>query len=137
MERAGRLIGKLSFPSDPAEQEHMALRAWSAAVGKRIALHTRAIRLVRHTLVVECEDMIWQKQLHSLRSHIVGNIAGILGTGVITDLDFRPMTPRRMPQRADAPAAGQPVTTVDEADGIQDPIFRRLYLNSRKRTAKA
>lgn len=141
MERAGRLIGKLRIPSDTADLEHLALRAWVPAVGRRIALHTRAVRLVRDSLVVECEDLIWQKQLFSLRSHIIRNLAGILGEGIVVSLDFRPMTPRRAPQVAHGLFAGSELHQVpvglDDADGIQDPVFRRLYLNSRRKSAKA
>ena len=67
MERAGRLIGKLKLPKAVLDPESMARSAWPAAVGKRIAARTRAVKLVRHSLVVECEDAVWQRQLNTLK----------------------------------------------------------------------
>lgn len=139
MERAGRLIGKLRIPKDTVDADLLARRAWAPAVGRKIASHTRAVRLVRNTLIVECEDFIWQRQLHALRTHILKNLTATLGEAVVADLDFRPMPPRRQPQIAHGLFAGaEPVgKAYDEADSIQDPVFRKLYLDSRRNAAKA
>ena len=141
MERAGRLIGKLKIPKEVLEPEALARAAWPVAVSKRIAAHARVGRLVRSTLVIECEDPIWQRHLFTLSAQIVRNIQSILGPLVVTDLDFRPMVPRRGPQvaaaaRADARQDALPVQlplVPDEADSIPDAVFRHLYKQSRKR----
>ena len=134
MERAGRLISKLKIPKDVLEPEALARTAWPASVGRKIAAHARVVRLVRSTLVVECEDPIWQNHLYTLSVQIVRNLQSILGPHVVTGLDFRPMVPRRGPQVAVAVRKeAAPVVSLDEADLIADPVFRHLYKQSRKK----
>jgi predicted nucleic acid-binding Zn ribbon protein len=131
MERAGRLIRKLNLSPELAGPETRARAAWALAAGTKIAEHTRAVALVRGTLVVETEDIVWQRQLASLRHFLLRNLAEALGEVLVTDIDLRPMPPRRKPQRAEtARPAG---AIADEADRIQDPIMRMLYLQSKKR----
>ena len=135
MERAGRLIGKLKIPKEVLEPEALARTAWPVAVGRKIAAHARVSRLVRSTLVIECEDSIWQSHLYTLSGQIIGNLQSILGPSVVTSLDFRPMVPRRGPQTATVAAAATagPAVAPDEADSIPDAVFRHLYKQSRKR----
>ena len=133
MERAGRLIGKLKIPKEVLEPEALALTAWPVAVGRKIAAHARPARLVRSTLVIECEDAIWQRHLYTLSAQIVRNLQSILGPAVVTDLDFRPMVPRRGPRIAATPRQEEPAARQDEADSIADPVFRHLYKQSRRK----
>ena len=133
MERAGRLIGKLSRASQVMTNEELARAAWPQAVGKKIASHTEATALVRKTLVVEVQDMVWQRQLYTLRDQILENLSALVGSGLIDDLALRPMTPKRMPQRADTPRREE--VPADEADGIADPQMRRVYKLSRKKAS--
>ena len=135
MERAGRLIGKLKFSPDIADPEARARAAWSVAAGKKIAAHTRAVALVRGSLIVEVEDYIWQQQLWTLRQFLIRNLEKTLGESLVTDLDFRPMLParraplnetrRRMPQRAE--------TAHPPSEGIEDPVLETLYRQSKKK----
>lgn len=134
MERAGRLISKLKLPKDVLEPEALARTAWPVAVGRKIAAHARAVRLVRSTLVIECEDAVWQNHLYTLSHQIVRNLQSILGPQTVTGLDFRPMVPRRGPQTAVAVRQmAAPAGPPDEADSIADPVFRHLYKQSRKK----
>ena len=136
MERAGRLISKLKIPKEVLEPEALARTAWPVAVGRTFAVHARAVRLVRSTLVVECEDSVWQNHLYTLSAQIVRNMQSILGPQVVTGLDFRPMVPRRGAQTAVAirkEAVPVESVAVDEADSIADPVFRHLYKQSRKK----
>ncbi len=138
MERAGRIIGKLKLPKEVIDSESMARSAWPAAVGKRIAARTRVLKLVRQALVVECEDVVWQRQLHTLRGQILRNIETLVGEGLVTSIDLRPMTPRRGMQVAATLSGGPPIAAMppdDEADRIQDPVFRMLYKQSRRKSA--
>jgi len=130
MERAGSLIGKLKLPAAMADPEIRVRAAWAAAAGKKIARHTRATMLVRDTLVVEVEDMVWQRQLATLRPILVHNLNKTLGAALVADIDFRPMPARRKPQMAQTvrPKAGH-----DEADSITDPVMRMLYRQARKK----
>jgi Dna[CI] antecedent, DciA len=86
--------------------------------------------MVRTRLIVEVEDVIWQKQLFTLTSQILGNLERHLGKGFIEDLEFRVMPPRMDAQRAQA---AQPARVGDEADAIADPVLRRLYKSARKK----
>jgi len=131
MERAGRLFGRLKLPGDIVSTDDLARASWPAAVGKKIAAHSVAVGLVRSRLVVEVEDIVWQRQLNALRGQILRNIHRAVGAGIVDDIEFRPMGERRAPQRAETvrslPAAG------DEAGAIADPVLRRVYIASRKK----
>ena len=127
MERASSFVRKLS--RGMITPEEMACAAWADAVGKRIATHTRAAKLVRTRLVVEVEDATWQRNLNSLSRYILHNLQKALGPGIVDDLEFRVMPRRREPERA---RASMPALR-DEADAISDPILRDLYKISRKK----
>jgi len=129
MVRASKLIRGLRLPGDPIVAEELARAAWGEAVGKKIASHTRAARMVRTRLIVEVEDKTWQRQLFALTPHILRNLEKSLGHGVVEDLEFRIIPRRREPQRAEE--AARPV--VDEAETIADPVLRGIYRASRKR----
>src|SRR5207244_2149270 len=89
----------------PESQETRLRAAWPKAVGANIARHTRVASVVRQKLIVEVEDIIWQKQLASLGHFLVSNLARDLGEVLVTDIDFRPMPRRIGPQRAEAARA--------------------------------
>lgn len=127
MERAGRLFGKSNIMSKVADPETRARAAWPVAVGKKVAQYTRATTLVRSTLVVEVGDYVWQRQLSTLRSQVLKNLAKELGEGLVTEIDFRPMPAarRQPPQRAES--ARQP-----GPDSIEDPVLAMLYDRSRR-----
>jgi hypothetical protein len=137
MERAGKSLAKLKF-SDAISPDQLAFAAWPAAVGKRIAVHACPQALVRGTLVVEAEDGIWQKQLFHLRFDILAKLSEVLGSGVVTDLEFRVArgndVPRRPPQSAQSHSDS---LAPDEADSIQDPVMRIVYRQARGRARKA
>ena len=129
MERAGRVLGNLKLAKHGVSDEEMVLSAWPSAVGKKIALRTHAVGLVRTRLVVEVEDAVWQRQLFTLRQQILGRIEQVLGRNVVEELEFRIATPRRMPARAEHVSSA----SADEADAILDPTFRAAYKAARKR----
>lgn len=130
MERAARSLAKLKL-SDTISDHELARAAWSAAVGERIASHTRPVALVRGNLIVETEDAVWQKQLFYLRSQILRNIEKLLGDATVTDVEFRIATPRRPPQTANS--IDRKPDARDEADGISDSALRIVYKQARKR----
>lgn len=123
MQRAASLIRKLKLPAGSDSPEDRAKAAWRLAAGARIEKHTIAASLVRNTLVIEVGDIVWQRQLHALRYQLLRNIEGILGEPLVTDLDFRPMPPRRKPQREVVAA---------NPDGIADPVLSLLYRKSKR-----
>jgi hypothetical protein len=134
MERAGKALAKLKL-SDAISPDELAFAAWTAAVGKRIAVHACPKALVRGCLVVEAEDAIWQRQLFHLRFDILAKLTAILGGGIVTDLEFRiaSAAPRRPPQSAQSHSE---TVSLDEADSIKDPGMRIVYKQARIRAAK-
>jgi predicted nucleic acid-binding Zn ribbon protein len=137
MERASKLIRRLQLPGETITAEELACSAWAGAVGKKIAEHTRAARMVRMRLIVEVEDRVWQRQLFGLSRQILANLAERIGPGIVDDLEFRIMPrqsdlaslARKEPQKAQHAA---PIA-VDEAELIADPVLRNLYRASRQR----
>jgi predicted nucleic acid-binding Zn ribbon protein len=118
------MSGELNDP------EVRARAAWNAAAGKKIALHTRAASLVRDTLVVEVEDIVWQRQLNTLRHFLLRNLHRILGEPLVREIDFRPMpAARRGPQSA----VSARIFSTDEGSGIEDPILALLYRQARRK----
>lgn len=128
MERVGRVIGKLGTSGRGLTDEQLALAVWPVAVGKRLAIRTNAIALVRNRLVIEVEDSVWQRQLFTLRSQIIQQLENAAGRRVVEELEFRVALPKRKPVRAKT-AASAP----DEADDIRDPFLRNIYRAARKR----
>jgi hypothetical protein len=130
MERASKLIRGLRLSGDVISAQELACAAWPDAVGKTLAAHTRAARMVRTRLVVEVEDATWQRQLFSLSWQILGNLEKSLGHGFVEDLEFRVVPRRREPQRAQQAI---PALFADDADRIADPVMRGIYKASRKK----
>ncbi len=135
MERAARLITKHKYSQKVIEGEDIVRGIWPLAVGKTIARHTGKLQVVRDKLVVEVEDAIWQKQLFCLSAQIVLQVQKCMGSTAIQSIEFRIGVRRREPQRSelsrtvDAALPG----IADEADGIQDPVLKKVYRMSRKR----
>jgi len=128
MERASRFIRGLGLPGETITAEELACAAWAPAVGKKVAAHTRASKLVRTKLVVEVEDKIWQRQLFALSGQILRNVVRGIGQGIVEDLEFKIVPRRREPARA---VVSTPL--LDEADAIEDPVMRDIYRAARKR----
>jgi len=133
MERASKLIRQLTHSGEIITPEQMALAVWPEAVGAKIAPYTRAAKLVRTRLVVEVPDKTWQRQLFSLTPFVVRNLAKALGTGVVEEVEFRIVPPRREPERARELSPAAAPLFADDADAISDPILRGLYKRSRKK----
>ena len=140
MDQAGRIIAGMKGADAVTSPERIACGAWKRAVGKRLAVRTKAVKLVRDRLVIEVEDEIWRESLWKLRFQILRNIEKEIGTEIVADLQFVVAPPRREAQREGREAqreTGPPpaLVTPDEADEIADPGLRRVYRNSRRRLA--
>jgi hypothetical protein len=131
MDQASRIIARWTGISDVIDGERIACAAWKRAVGKKVALRTKALKLVRTTLVVEVEDELWRKNLWSLRYQILRNLEKAIGPEIVTQVELRVMPPRLGPMRAQAAAATGAV--IDEAEAIADPGLRRIYKAARRR----
>lgn len=131
MDQASRIIAQWKGVSDVISAEAIAVGAWKKAVGKKIAERTKAIKLVRNTLVVEVEDEVWRRNLWSLRYQILRNVEKALGPGIVNEVELRVMPPRIQPQRDSGERLA--LMPFDEADNITDPGLRRIYKAARKR----
>ncbi len=131
MDQASRIMARWTGISDVIDGERIACAAWRRAVGKRLALRTRALKLVRTTLVVEVEDELWRKNLWSLRYQILANLEKVIGPEIVKDVELRVMPPRVGPKREEAAALTGDV--IDEAEDIADPGLRRIYKAARSR----
>src|SRR4051812_11018930 len=100
MERAARLFKSKSVNREIVSDEDVFRAAWPLAVGKHIARHTSRVKLVREKLVVEVEDVIWQRQLHTLSTQILSQLRKVTGNSIVTQLEFKIAIPRRAAQRA-------------------------------------
>jgi predicted nucleic acid-binding Zn ribbon protein len=128
MERASKVLGRLSLLTGTITGEAVVCAAWADAVGGKIAAHARAAKLVRSHLIVEVEDAVWQRQLFALRGQIRSKIDESVGAGVVEDIEFR-VAPRRLgPKRAQ-----HSTSSGDEAATIADPLLRHIYKASRRR----
>ena len=115
-------------------RERIACGAWKRAVGAKVAVRTRALKLVRATLVVEVEDELWKKNLWGLRYQILKNLAKAIGPGIVADIELRVMPPKFGPRRAEHVERVE--SPADEADAIADPGLRRIYKAARLRSIR-
>jgi hypothetical protein len=130
MEIASKVIRGIRVGGEPVSDEQLACAAWPRSVGKTIAAHTHAARMVRTRLVVEVEDHVWQRQLFTLSGQILRGLEKNLGRGVVEDVEFR-VVPRRIEARR--ATASAPEAVADDAEGIADPVLRSIYRASRQR----
>lgn len=131
MERASRILGKLQIkPVEVAgvKTYHLAPGAWAAAVGKKIASHTRPVFLKDGKLTVEVADAVWQTQLRTLEPSILPRIEKIVGSGFVQHIEFRLAPPRRQ-----AAIAAVAHAVPDEATTIADPVMRQVYRTARRK----
>ena len=133
MNQASRIIARWDGASELISREKIACGSWKKAVGKKIAVRTRAVRLMGSTLVVEVEDDIWRKNLRSLRYQILRNLERAVGPEMVDDIQFVVVPPRIPPGRAGAENLELVLEAVDDADAIADPGMRRIYKAARRK----
>lgn len=137
MERAGRIIARLKSARKHFTLEDLTCAAWPAAVGKRLASRTRAVTLQGDRLIVEVEDELWRRNLTALHTQLLNNFGELLEGAAPARIEFRIGIPRRPPQREESLGAftltPPVVRAADDADGIADPVLRRIYINSRRK----
>lgn len=98
MERAGRLLA--SWKAQKAFTENdLTIAAWPAAVGRRLASRTRALGRVGKRLVVEVDDLVWQRHLSVLSQQILQNLSHLMGDSAPSEVEFRMSIPKRPPMR--------------------------------------
>jgi predicted nucleic acid-binding Zn ribbon protein len=132
MDPASRIIGQWAGAADMIAPDRVVCSVWARAVGKTVAQRTRAVKMVRTTLVVEVEDELWQRNLRTLQGQILRNLIKAVGPDLVTDLEFRIM-PRRRPPERQTSTEDVVLRPPDDADAIADPGLRRIYKADRRR----
>src|SRR6266705_5057227 len=69
-------------------REQAVFAAWLVAVGGPIRKVTAPIRLERKTLIVAVPDPTWRKQLMSMRGKALFNLNSLLGTPLVTAIEY-------------------------------------------------
>src|ERR1039458_6063850 len=98
MERAGRILSRLKAARGSLPASELVAAAWPAAVGLRLAAHTRVVGLYNGRLIAEAEDEIWQQNLTSLSAQILANLRKLLQSEAPRGIEFR-IGARRPPPR--------------------------------------
>ena len=68
--------------------EAAAIAAWKHAAGDGLKEHAVALKLENRTLTIAVVDLIWQRQLTSMRGQLLFRINSILGQPLVSGLDF-------------------------------------------------
>lgn len=63
-------------------------KAWHEVVGRKIAKFARPRRMQGQTLIVEVEDLIWQRQMSYLSQQIFSRLVKIIGSDSPRELQF-------------------------------------------------
>ena len=128
MDRAGSILAKLGLLERASTLEQRMARCWASAVGRQIASRSRVLKLAESTLIVEVEDAVWQRQLQGLKKQILGRLRTESDSRLIRNIRFQVARPRKTPKSQPMPSR-----KADEADGIEDPTLRKLYIAARKK----
>ena len=130
------LPGVLRAAGDSAEvAEAAAIAAWKHAAGDGLKEHAVPLRLEHRTLRVAVVDVIWQKQLHSMRGQLLFRLNSILGQPVVSAIEFE-VDPKLFKTRARQPQPEQPLDNEvplelwSAANAIQDKELRRNFLKT-------
>jgi hypothetical protein len=68
--------------------EAAAIAAWKHAAGDGLKGHAVPVKLENRTLTVSVADVIWQKQLHSMRGQLLFRVNTILGQPIVGAIEF-------------------------------------------------
>jgi predicted nucleic acid-binding Zn ribbon protein len=116
--------------------EAAAFAAWKHAAGDGLKDHAVPLKLENRTLTVSVADLIWQKQLHSMRGQLLFRINSTLGQPLVSTIEFvidQALAKKRAAQtRAkEAPLDNEvPLELWSAANAIQDKELRRSFLKA-------
>jgi len=115
--------------------ESAVFAAWRTTVGDAIARVARPIRLTRKTLAVAVIDDTWKKQLEQMSGQILFKLNTILGSALVTGLEFQidPETATasdKTPTALPAPEILLDDALMKSAACIQDPDLRARFLKT-------
>lgn len=115
--------------------EAAAIAAWKHAAGDGLKGHAVAVKLENRTLTVSVADLIWQKQLHSMRGQLLFRVNNILGQPIVGAIEFvidsrlTKVQTEQKPQ--EEPLDNEvPLELWSAANAIRDKELRRSFLKA-------
>jgi Dna[CI] antecedent, DciA len=125
------------FPRIVRANPELAVKlAWSRAVGEGLRRNTNPVRFAGSRLIVSVADVLWQRQLESMRAELIFRMNKLLGGPTIKELVFRivPSDLPGQPHAVDAPPAKKPKALPTEllfaAGCIADEDLRARFLRA-------
>ena len=116
--------------------EAAAIAAWKHVAGDLLNKQTAATNLNKKTLVVAVADAVWKKQLEAMSPQMVFRLNSILGTRVVTRIEFRVDTSLVI-QRPAQPRVEEELHENDvslevwsAANAIEDKQLRKAFLRA-------
>lgn len=144
MKRVDQLFPEIlrKQPQKQIPVEEVVRSAWARLAGPQIAARTVVFRLYRETLIVHVPDRTWKQQLHRLEAQLLERINRLLGSPMVTGIDFRVdqtlvavasdgHPPKKGPAR-ELPA-GTEAELEASARAIADPELRQLFLRTARK----
>lgn len=127
----------LRAAGDSAEvAEAAAIAAWKHAAGDGLKEHAVAVKLENRTLTVAVADLIWQKQLASMRGQLLYRLNSTLGQSLVSTLDFV-VDPNVVKPRVEQPQPHEdrldnevPIELWSAANAIHDKELRKTFLKT-------
>jgi hypothetical protein len=116
--------------------EAAAIAAWKHAAGDGLKDHAVPVKLENRTLTVSVADVIWQKQLHSMRGQLLFRVNTILGQPLVSAIEFvvdpklaLAQAEQQKPQ--DEPINNEvPLELWSAANAIHDKELRKSFLKT-------
>ena len=118
MERAGRIFSRLLAARQSLPGSQLAAAAWPAAVGAKLAKHSRVTSFENGRLVVEADDALWRKNMDGLSRTILANLRRLMCEAAPAAIEFRVGAPRRPSMRE---GGGLPGLFAEEPLGLLRP----------------
>ena len=120
--------------NSPEVAEAAALAAWKHAAGDGLKERTVPLRLEGRKLLVAVADVIWQKQMHSMRAQLLFRINTILGQPIVGEIEY--VIDPKLAATADQEKVKEPFDNEvplelwSAANAIHDKELRRRFLKA-------
>ena len=116
--------------------EAAAIAAWKHAAGDGLKGHAVPVKLENRTLTVSVADVIWQKQLHSMRGQLLFRVNTILGQPLVSAIEFvvdpkLALGQAEQQKTQDEPLDNEvPLELWSAANAIHDKELRKSFLKT-------
>ncbi|HTK39078.1 MAG TPA: DUF721 domain-containing protein [Pyrinomonadaceae bacterium] len=77
-----------ALPDNETVREAVVFAAWRKSAGEQLAEHTCPVEFAENRLAVAVPDRSWQKNLASLSGQMIFRINSVLGSAVVTYIEF-------------------------------------------------